>query len=141
MKPAARRVLQAVLYEALALAVVAPALVALFHRTATTSFALAAVMSTIALAWNYVFNTVFERWEARRPVGGRPLGRRLLHGSGFEGGLTLILVPVIAAWLDVSLVDAFLANLGILAFFFAYAVAFTWAFDKLFGLPPSAAPR
>jgi uncharacterized membrane protein len=32
-----------------------------------------------------------------------------------------------------------LANLGLLAFFFVYAIAFTWAFDRVFGLPKSAA--
>lgn len=141
MTPTARRVVQALLYEAIALAVVGPALGGLFGRPMMTNFALAAVMSTIALTWNYVFNGLFERWEARRPVGGRPPWRRIAHGVGFEGGLTVILVPVIAAWLDVSLAAAFVANLGLLAFFFVYAVVFTWGFDKIFGLPAAAAPR
>jgi len=39
-------------------------------------------------------------------------------------------------WLEISLLDAFLANLGLLAFFFFfYAIGFTWAFDRVFGLP------
>ncbi len=141
MTPTARRVVQAVLYEAVALAVVGPALGWLFERPAATSFLLAVVMSTIALAWNYVFNAVFERWEARRPVGGRPPLRRIAHGIGFEGGLTVFLVPVLAVGLDVPLADAFVTNLGLLAFFFVYAIVFTWGFDKLFGLPAAAAPR
>jgi uncharacterized membrane protein len=29
-------------------------------------------------------------------------------------------------------------NLGLLAFFFLYAIGYTWAFDKVFGLPKSA---
>ena len=33
----------------------------------------------------------------------------------------------------------FRADLGLLAFFFFYAIAFTWAFDRVFGLPASAA--
>jgi uncharacterized membrane protein len=41
-------------------------------------------------------------------------------------------------WLDISLTTAFLANLGLLAFFFFYAIAFTWCFDRVFGLPASA---
>ena len=61
--------------------------------------------------------------------------RRIAHGIGFEGGLALILLPVMAYWLDVSLWAAFLADLGLLAFFFVYTVAFTWAFDRIFGLP------
>jgi uncharacterized membrane protein len=74
-------------------------------------------------------------------VKGRSFARRLAHGSGFEAGLTVILVPVMAAWLQVSLLTAFLANLGLLAFFFFYAIGFTWLFDKVFGLPRSALPH
>ena len=33
---------------------------------------------------------------------------------------------------------AYRRTLGILAFFFVYAIVFTWAFDKVFGLPQSA---
>lgn len=69
---------------------------------------------------------------------GRSFSRRLAHGLGFEGGLTLILVPVMSAWLAISWQAAFLANVGLLAFFFVYAIAFTWAFDRAFGLPVSA---
>jgi uncharacterized membrane protein len=43
--------------------------------------------------------------------------------------------------LDISMRAAFLANLGLLAFFFVYAVAFTWAFDTVFGPPASATQR
>lgn len=43
------------------------------------------------------------------------------------------------AWLDISALEAFLANLGLLVFFFVYAVVFTWGFDRVFGLPESAA--
>jgi uncharacterized membrane protein len=96
------------------------------------------VLSSIALAWNFVFNTLFERWEARQVVRGRSFARRLMHGMGFEGGLVIILVPVMALWLNTSVLTAFLANLGLLAFFFVYAIAFTWAFDRVFGLPASA---
>ena len=59
---------------------------------------------------------------------------------GFEGGLTVLLIPVMSLWLDISPLEAFLANLGLLAFFFVYAIGFTWAFDRVFGLPASARP-
>jgi uncharacterized membrane protein len=41
-------------------------------------------------------------------------------------------------WLDISLTAALVANLGLLTFFFFYAIAFTWCFDRVFGLPASA---
>jgi uncharacterized membrane protein len=138
MNPTRRRILQAALYEGIAIAVVTPTLAIAFSHPPGSAFLLSAVMSSIALAWNYLFNTVFERWESRQLVKGRSLARRVAHGMGFEGGLAIILMPVMAYWLDVSLMTAFVADLGLLAFFFVYTVAFTWAFDKVFGLPQSA---
>ena len=139
MNPRSRRVLQALLYEVFAIAFVGPVLSLAFDKPPTSTLGLAVVLSTIALAWNYVFNAIFERWESRQAVRGRSFARRLAHGTGFEGGLTLILVPVMSLWLDITPLNAFLANLGLLAFFFVYAIVFTWAFDRVFGLPQSAA--
>lgn len=138
MSPSTRRVLQAVLYEVIAIAAVGPILSFAFDEPPASTFGLAVVLSTIALAWNYAFNWIFERWESRQPVHGRSFARRLAHGAGFEGGLVIILVPVMAHWLDIPASAAFVANLGLLLFFFFYAVAFTWAFDRIFGLPASA---
>ncbi len=138
MTPTTRRVLQAVLYEVGAIAFVGPVLGYAFEKPANSTFLLAVVLSTIALCWNYIFNAVFERWESRQAVKGRSFTRRLAHGTGFEGGLTVILVPVMALWLDTTFLAAFLANLGLLAFFFVYAIGYTWAFDKVFGLPQAA---
>ena len=138
MSPTTRRVLQALLYEAIAIAVVGPVLSLAFDKSPTSTFGLAVVLSTMALTWNYVFNWMFERWESRQSVRGRSFARRLAHGAGFEGGLVILLLPVMSLWLDISLTTAFLANLGLLVFFFFYAIAFTWCFDRVFGLPASA---
>jgi uncharacterized membrane protein len=138
MTPTRRRVLQALLYEVFAIAFVGPVLGWAFDKPQTSTLLLAVVLSSIALCWNYVFNALFEKWESRQLVKGRSFMRRLAHGAGFEGGLTVLLVPVMAYWLDTSFLTAFLANLGLLAFFFVYAMGFTWAFDKVFGLPQSA---
>ena len=138
MIPRSRRVLQAVLYEVFAIAFVGPVLSIAFDKPATSAIGLAIVLSSIALVWNYIFNAIFERWESRNLVKGRSFLRRLAHGIGFEGGLTILLVPVMSLWLNISPLEAFVTNLGLLAFFFVYAVAFTWAFDRVFGLPQSA---
>jgi uncharacterized membrane protein len=138
MNPTTRRVLQAVLYEMGAIAFVGPVLGFAFGKPASSTFLLAVVLSTIALCWNYVFNALFERWESRQVVKGRSFARRLAHGTGFEGGLTILLVPVMAFWLETTFLTAFVANLGLLAFFFVYAIGYTLAFDKTFGLPQSA---
>lgn len=129
---------QAILYEVFAIAFVGPVLGLAFEQPYASTMALAVVLSAIALCWSYLFNTGFERWESKQMVKGRSFARRLAHGAGFEGGLTLILVPVMALWLQTSFLSAFLANVGLLFFFFIYAIGFTWTFDRVFGLPQSA---
>ena len=133
-----RRVVRAVLYETIAIACVAPMLVLVFGQSPLSSLGLSVTMSSIALVWNYSFNALFERWEARQTVKGRSWQRRAAHGLGFEGGLALILVPVMAGWLGITWWQAFVADLGILVFFLVYTVVFTWVFDRVFGLPQSA---
>jgi uncharacterized membrane protein len=95
-------------------------------------------MSSFALGWSYLFNTVFEYWESRQAQKGRSVLRRVVHAVGFEGGLVVLLVPVMAWWLGTTLQEAFIADMGVLAFFFLYSFIFTWAFDQVFGLPASA---
>ncbi|KVO45199.1 PACE efflux transporter [Burkholderia ubonensis] len=130
-----RKITQAILYEAIAIACISPAIAALFGEGLVYSGALSAAMSAIALLWNMVYNTLFERWEATRVQRTRTLGRRIIHACGFEGGLIFILVPVVAWWLKISWLDAFLVDLGLFAFFFCYAFVFQWAFDRVFDVP------
>ncbi|KVT18197.1 hypothetical protein BGV68_09090 [Burkholderia ubonensis] len=130
-----RKITQAILYEAIAIACISPAIAALFGEGLVYSGALSATMSAIALLWNMVYNTLFERWEATRVQRTRTLGRRIIHACGFEGGLIFILVPVVAWWLDISWFDAFLVDLGLFAFFFCYAFVFQWVFDRVFDVP------
>jgi len=82
---------------------------------------------------------LFERWEARQSVRGRSVARRVAHAVGFEGGLVLFLVPLFAWWFDVGLWQALVMDLGLLLFFLAYTFVFNWCFDRVFGLPASAA--
>ena len=135
-----RRVVYVTLYELIAIAATSVGLAAFADSSVERAGVAAVVSSAVAVAWNVVFNTLFERWEARQTVRGRSLGRRAAHAVGFEGGLVVMLVPLMAWWLGTSLLAAFVADLGILAFFFVYAIVFTWGFDRVFGLPASALP-
>lgn len=138
LTPVTRRVVQAVLYEGIAVAAVTPTLALIFDHAAGSAFVLTVIMSSVALAWNYLFNSLFERWEARSGHTGRPWPIRALHALGFEGGLLVMLVPLMAWWLEVTLLEAFVADLGIFVFFLVYTFAFTWVFDRVFGLPVGA---
>jgi uncharacterized membrane protein len=101
--------------------------------------ALAIFGSLFSVSWNYAYNAMFERWEATRLARGRGFGRRVLHAVGFEIGFLVVLLPIAAWWLEISYLRSFALNLGLNIFFLAYTFAFTWCFDRVFGLPASAA--
>ena len=133
-----RRVVFVAIYEAIAIAVATLGLNAATDQGASHAGAMAVTTSVIAIVWNLVFNTLFEAWEARQSVKGRGLGRRIAHAIGFEGGLILFLVPLIAWWFDTTLWHALVMDLGLVVFFLVYTFVFNWGFDRVFGLPASA---
>lgn len=130
-----RRIVHAASFEVLAI-VLASGLMALAQLASPSQgLMLSAVLSLIAMAWNMAFNALFEHWEARQAETRRTLKRRLVHTAGFEGGLVLWTVPVIAWMLDMHWWQALVTDLGLMLFFLVYTFVFNWAFDLLFGLP------
>ena len=138
MTPTRRKIVYAVSFETLGTLVATIALMLMSEASAGSSLVLSILTATIALSWSFVFNTIFEAWEARQPVKGRSLKRRTAHALMFEGGLVLICIPVMAWWLQVGYLEALVYEAGLIALFIAYTYAFTWGFDRIFGLPASA---
>ena len=134
-----RRVVYISLYEGIAIVAASAGLALMSGQGLGHSGVLAVIASVIAVLWNLTFNALFERWESRQAVRGRSVRRRVAHAIGFEGGLVAFLVPIFAWWLDVSLWEALVMDLGLVVFFLAYTFVFNWAFDAIFGLPASAA--
>lgn len=138
MQGPTRKVVQAILYEVIAIAVLSPTLSLIYDDGLAHAGALSAMLSVSALIWNMVYNYLFEYWEARQTSRTRTLGRRLLHSLGFEGGLVVMLVPLVAWWLNITWWSALVTNLGLFVFFFFYALVFQWGFDRVFDVPASA---
>lgn len=138
MRPSLRKIIYAVLFELGGVLVGGSALALISQSAATESFSLAAFGACVAMLWSFVFNSAFEAWEARQPTRGRSPLRRTAHACLFEGGLVLILLPATVWWLDTSFQAALAYEAVLIGVFLVYAWAFTYAFDKIFGLPDSA---
>lgn len=138
MRPALRRLVYVLAFEGIGIVLVGIGLAAVSGAAVTTTGSFALVSSLIAAAWNYLYNTGYEAWEARQPVRGRPLGRRIAHAVGLEAGLLTILTPLMAWWLSIPLLEALLYDIGATLAFLGYAFVFNLGFDTLFGLPRSA---
>jgi len=135
-----RKVVYVSVFEAIAIVVCSLGFAALSDRSLGHAGALSVAASAVAVLWNFVFTLVFEAWEARQTVRGRSVARRVAHAAIFEAGLIVMLVPLIAWWLEVSLLRALVMDLGLAAFFLVYTFVFNWCFDRIFGLPASAGP-
>lgn len=132
MRTTLDRIRHALLFEGVAIVLLATLAAPLLGVSVTDFGLLAILLSLIAVVWNYVYNLWFDRWQG---PSARRFGLRLLHALGFEGGLLVISLPLIAWWLEMSLWQALLADLGFALFFLCYAFVYNWAYDRLFPLP------
>ena len=134
------RICHTLLYEAVGLLLVTPlASWALDHPALDTGL-LALWLSLIAMLWNLVFNWGFDHLELR--VGGHLSRRgwptRIAHAVGFEGGLALLTIPLVAYWLSIGWWPAFWVDAGLMLFYLLYSVLFNWCYDKIFPLASKA---
>ncbi|BAN49487.1 multidrug/biocide efflux PACE transporter [Metapseudomonas resinovorans] len=124
------RLLHAMAFEGLAVLLTAPVLSLVLDKPLAHMGALTLMFSTVAMLWNMLFNSLFDR--AQRRLGfERGLAVRVTHASLFELGLVLVLVPLAAWWLSIGLLEAFLLDIGLLLFFLPYTLAFNWGYDLL----------
>ncbi|MGQ8776338.1 multidrug/biocide efflux PACE transporter [Serratia sp. NA_112.1] len=124
------RIVHAVGFEVIAVMLCAPLGAWLLNRSMVQVGALAVMLSTVAMVWNMVYNTVFDRlWPVGRVA--RNLKVRGVHALGFEGGFVLIGVPIAAWMLSISFVQAFMLELGFFLFFLPYTMFYNWAYDTL----------
>ena len=136
-----RRITYVALFELFGILFTTYGLVLVSGREAGQSSLVATITSVLAILWNFAYNAGFEYLEARMGSQGRSLPCRMMHAVGFELGLAMAVVPVLAFALDISLWAALLTNAGIMIFFMGYAFFFNLAFDFVFGLPLSARGR
>ncbi|RSB76555.1 PACE efflux transporter [Burkholderia multivorans] len=130
-----RRVVYVMMFEALGVLIASTVLGALSGASVETSGLLGVMISTTGVTVNFVYNLAFEAWERRRAATTRTVGRRVVHAVGFQVALVTFLIPLIAWWLDVSLLQAFLFDAVLIVFFPIFTFVYNWSFDCVFGLP------
>ena len=129
------RVRQVVLFEIGGLLLITPPFVWASGMPAMNSLGLLALIALIAAGWNAVYNTSFDWIEGRltgRTADRRPYRMRLLHASGFEGGLILLSLPIVIAWTGMGWIDALMADIGLALAYVLYAFVFNLGYDRVF---------
>lgn len=128
VKTTGERVFQAVCFEGLAIVLCTPLFAWITGKPLWDMGAVTAANCVLALGWNVLFNMGFDRLKLRYGWQ-QGKGLRLVHALAFEGGLIMVGVPLIAWWLNISLGEALLLDLGVLLFFLPYTYVFFWGYD------------
>lgn len=133
-----RKLVYVTFYELIGLCMSTLGLAYLSDTQASHTGPLAVMITTVAMAWNLIYNSLFEWWESRQATRGRSLARRVAHAIGFQLTLVVYLIPLIAWWLDMTLLEALVVDLAFIILVPCYTFVYNWAFDRIFGLPASA---
>jgi uncharacterized membrane protein len=128
----AERIVHMILFELFAIFFMTIIAFLLGDRSLGHSTFLAVVLSSIAMAWNYFYNWGFDKVFGEDRLS-RSVRMRFGHGLGFEIGITVLTFPIIMWFLQAGLWTVLLANLGVMLFFFVYAIAFNWIYDVVRG--------
>ncbi|MEX0533419.1 multidrug/biocide efflux PACE transporter [Raoultella terrigena] len=129
-KSLTERIIHAVSFEGLATLILAPTAAWLMQRSVVEMGGLSILLATLAMVWNLIYNAIFDRiWPVSRVV--RTLKVRALHAIGFECGFITIGVTAVALLLGVSLIQAFMLEIGFMLFFLPYTMLFNWVWDTL----------
>src|SRR5690625_7629541 len=82
------------------------------QKPALSMAALSAVISGMAMFWNMVFNWIFDvlqrKYHFRRNV-----WIRIVHACCFEIGLIIMVVPLVAWWVNTTLWHALVVDIGL----------------------------
>ncbi|MDM9619570.1 PACE efflux transporter [Rhizobium sp. S96] len=136
MRSTADRIRHAISFEIIGLALITPLGALAFGMPMADIGVIGVASATIATGWNYLYNLGFDHLMQRLTGGTqKTVAIRVAHAALFEGGLLLVLLPLIAWYLGVSLLQALMMDVSFALFYMVYAFVFNWVYDRVFPLP------
>ena len=133
------RLRHTLIFEAIALFMLAVPGGWLLDRPMEIMGALSLMFGVLAMSWNFLYNWLFDLWDRRyRGMSKRRFAIRAVHAILFEAGLVIAGLFLIAWWLDMTFWDAFLLDVSLSAFFLVYVFCYNWAYDMVFPMRPLA---
>ncbi|MBY5946758.1 PACE efflux transporter [Photobacterium rosenbergii] len=127
---AIERVFHAVLFEVLAVSLSIVLLMTFTDHEVRALSGTMIIIATIAMAWNFVFNWIFDKFFPGDKTQ-RTIAMRVFHVILFELGLLVLTIPVMAVILGVSLYQALVMDIGVTVFITLYAFVFNFTYDHI----------
>ncbi|MGL4289261.1 MAG: PACE efflux transporter [Phreatobacter sp.] len=139
MRTSSDRIRHTILFELVSLTIVLPAGSWVFGIGLEQMGVIGIGSSIAATVWNYAYNLGFDHLMLRLTGSvAKSWPVRVAHALLFEAGLLIVLLPAIAWYLGISLLDAFIMDIAIAGFYVVYAFVFNLAYDRVFPLPIQA---
>ncbi|OOF83843.1 hypothetical protein BKG93_09120 [Rodentibacter ratti] len=124
------RLLHSALFEIGAVGVSTIAMLLVSPDKGSATLGVGILMSVVAMVWNLIFNSIFDKiFTAPRETRGIVI--RILHTLMFECGLLIATVPMIAYFLQLTLWQALMADIGLTILIMIYALIFNWIYDNV----------
>jgi uncharacterized membrane protein len=135
MRSTSDRIRHAISFEIVGLALVTPLGALAFDKAWSEIGVVGVAGATLATGWNYLYNLGFDHLLNRLTGSSRKtIPVRAAHALLFELGLLIVLMPMIAWYLEVSLGAALAMDVSFAAFYVVYAFVFNWIYDRLLPL-------
>ena len=125
-----RRIIHALSYEIILLVIIALALSFIFEVPLEVTSTLGIAMAVTSVVWNMIFNHFFEKFEIKHQLK-RTFGVRILHAIGFEGGLMLATIPMVAYAMQMSIWQAIVLDFSLTMCILVYTFIFQWCYDYI----------
>jgi uncharacterized membrane protein len=136
MRTTADRIRHAVSFEVIGIIIATPLAAFAFHLPGGDSAVIVVASATVAMLWNYVYNLGFDHAMQRLTGGTAKTTRiRVAHAVLFELGLLMIMLPLVAWYLQISIWQALVMDIALALFYMGYAFVFNWGYDRVFPLP------
>jgi uncharacterized membrane protein len=136
MRTVRDRIRHALSFEIIGLILVVPLGALAFHHPMQDIGVITVVSSVVAMVWNYLYNWGFD--HALQRLSGsvkKSVPVRVGHAVLFEVGLVALLMPFVAWYLGIGIIEALLLDVAIAVFYMGYAFVFNWAYDRVFPIP------
>jgi uncharacterized membrane protein len=136
MRTVRDRIRHALSFEVIGLAIIIPLGAVAFHHPMEDIGVITVVSSIVATVWNYLYNWGFD--HALKRATGSPVKSmlvRVLHAILFELGLVALLMPFVAWYLGIGIIEALILDISIAIFYMVYGFVFNWAYDRIFPIP------
>lgn len=124
------RIIHMLLFEVVGLMIIVPVAVLATGSGMGRMTILAILLSLLAMAWNYIYNVLFDRMFGEDRIN-RGIKLRVFHGVAFEIGMILVSFPLIMLVLQMDFLTVLLMDLGAVLFYLVYAIVFNWAYDQI----------